>query len=411
MKFRSYDPKKDQEAVHRIWQEVGWLEDKKAHKEGVDLHIAAGRAMVGEIGDAAECLVLTAPAMIRYLDEDLPMSAMTGVTTSRVARKQGLATRLAAHMLALDAAEGALVAGLGMFEQGYYNRLGFGNLGYNLWVKLDPADINVNVEHRVPVRLTVDDWAKMHAARLTRPRGHGGLNILSPNVTRADMLWTKKPIGLGYFDGPGGTLSHYFWGSAEKTMHGPYEIWWIVYRGREQFQELMSLIRSLGDQVRLVELHEPPGVQMQDLVDKPFARRQISEKTNYEAGIRAAAWYQLRICNLGGCLKRTHLTGESVSFSLRLTDPVEGLLDSDAPWRGVGGDYIVTLGPDSSAERGCDPSLPILEATVNAFTRLWLGIRPATGLWFTDDLTGPPELLERLDRVLILPEFRLDWGF
>jgi len=163
MNFRPYDAKKDREAIHRIWREVGWMdwmEDEKKEKEAADLHIGAGRAMVCEVNGSAECLALTAPATIRYLVEDLPMCALTAVTTGRVVRKQGIASRLTALSLALDAAEGALVAALGMFDQGYYDRLGFGSGSYVHWVKFDPAQIKVKMRHRVPSRLTPDDWER-----------------------------------------------------------------------------------------------------------------------------------------------------------------------------------------------------------------------------------------------------------
>jgi hypothetical protein len=42
---------------------------------------------------------------------------------------------------------------------------------------------------------------------------------------------------------------------------------------------------------------------------------------------------------------------------------------------------------------------------------LWLGVRPATGLAVTDELSGPPELLEALDWVLRLPDPKPDWDF
>jgi len=334
---------------------------------------------------------------MRYLDEDLPMCALTAVTTGRVVRKQGIASRLTAFSIALDAAEGALVAALGMFDQGYYDRLGFGSGSYVHWVKFDPAQIKVKMRHRVPSRLTPDDWEKVHAARLVRPRAHGAINIM--------------PAALGYHDGPDGSLSHFIWGSTKNVEMGPYRIWWVVYRSREEFLELMALIKSLGDQVRLVEMNEPPGIQMQDLLEKPFARRTISEKSPYESGINAAAYYQLRICDLGGCLERTHLPGGPVRFNLKLSDPIEAYLERDAPWHGVAGEYVVTLGPSSQAAPGRDSGLPTLTATVNAFTRLWLGVRPATGLSFTDALESPRELLEQLDAILRLPEPKLDWDF
>src|SRR6185295_5181096 len=109
---------RDRDAVHRIWQECGWLE--KGKDEQLDRFVQAGHALVADIYGEAECLVLTAPGTLRYLDEDLPTSCITGVTTSRVARKQGLANRLTARAVAADAAEGALLSALTMFEQGYY---------------------------------------------------------------------------------------------------------------------------------------------------------------------------------------------------------------------------------------------------------------------------------------------------
>jgi hypothetical protein len=38
-------------------------------------------------------------------------------------------------------------------------------------------------------------------------------------------------------------------------------------------------------------------------------------------------------------------------------------------------------------------------------------VRAASGLRLTDDLDGPPALLEQLDHVLRLPEPHPDWDF
>ena len=115
MDFHNYDPKKDKKAVQRIWRETGWLEDEKKEKKLMNIFIKGGRALVAELNGEAECLVASMPGVIRYLDEDLPLSGVTAVTTSRVARKQGLAKRLTAQLIAADVAEGAIVCGLGMF--------------------------------------------------------------------------------------------------------------------------------------------------------------------------------------------------------------------------------------------------------------------------------------------------------
>jgi hypothetical protein len=100
-----------------------------------------------------------------------------------------------------------------------------------------------------------------------------------------------------------------------------------------------------------------------------------------------------------------------VRFNLRLSDPIEVFLPEDVPWRGVGGDYVVSLGPTSGAELGTDPALLTLSASVGAFTRMWLGVLSASGLSMTDDLDGPPALLQALDWALQLPLPRPDWDF
>jgi hypothetical protein len=407
--FRAYDPDRDRDAAHRIWMEVGWLEKDKT--EAADVFISACRAMVAEVEGAAECLVLSAPGSLRYLEKDLPLAGVTSVTTSHVARKQGLARRLTARLVAADAADGALVAGLGMFEQGYYNQLGFGTGSYEHWVGFDPARLRVPVKARVPRRLSVDDWEAVHASRLKRMRGHGACNLNPAGVTRGEIMWMSKSFGLGYHDGPGGTLSHHLWLSAREVESGPYSVRWTSYRTHNQLLELLALIRSLGDQVHLVRMLEPPGIQLQDLVVQPFKQRRISEKSRFETGAQAGAYWQARINDLVGCLEQTHLRCDQVRFNLALHDPIVRFLDGDWPWRGVGGDYVVTLGPSSGAERGRNEGLPTLKCSIGAFTRMWLGVRPATGLAVTDELYGPEALLRELDWALRLPEPNLDWDF
>ena len=409
MTFREYDPIRDKEAAHRIWMETGWL--AKGKEEAMDIYVGSGRAMVAEVDGEAECLVLSAPGTIRHLEDELPSAAVTGVNTGRVARKQGLASRLIARVVAADAADGALVAGLGAFEQGFYNRLGFGTGRYENWVGFDPAQLRIEVKPRIPRRITTDDWAMVHASRLARHQAHGSFIFHSPNTTRSVMvLFAENGFGLGYNDGPNGELTHHIWCSASGRQ-GPYSVKWMSYQTPEQFLELMALLKNLGDQVRLVRMCEPPGIQLQDLIAQPVKQRQMTEKSRFEAGTRAIAQKQMRICDLPGCVAHTHLRGETVCFNLKLTDPIERFLDEDAPWHGVGGEYVVTLGPQSSAEPGADGTLPTLAASVGAFTRMWLGVLPATGLAVTDELDGPQELLEELDWALRLPQLSLDWVF
>jgi hypothetical protein len=185
----------------------------------------------------------------------------------------------------------------------------------------------------------------------------------------------------------------------------------MAYQTKEQFLELMALLKNLGDQVHLVRMVEPAGIQLQDLIAQPFKQHSISGQSQFQTGVDALAWWQMRICDLPECLARTHLRGETVRLNLKLTDPIERFLNPDAPWHGIGGDYVVALGPDSSAKAGTDPALPTLSASAGAFTRLWLGVLGASGLAVTDELDGPQDLLEALDRAFCLPEPQIDWPF
>ena len=86
--------------------------------------------------------------------------------------------------------------------------------------------------------------------------------------------------------------------------------------------ERLALLKALGDQVNTIRMGEPPTVQMQDLVRKPFKSERIRRRSEHEAGIEAAAWWQIRICDLQACVRATHLYGPTVRFGLQLDDPI-----------------------------------------------------------------------------------------
>ncbi|MBN1878312.1 MAG: hypothetical protein JXA33_29100 [Anaerolineae bacterium] len=410
MEFRTYDANKDKKATHRIWREVGWIGDNEKHKEALDMFALAGKGWVAELRGEAECLVLTMPGMIRHLTTDLSFCAVTSVSTSYVARKQGLAQSLTARAVAIEANDGAVVAGLGVFEQGFYNALGFGNGSYEHWIAFDPATLKLKNQARVPYRLTLEDWDAMHKSRLARLRGHGACILLPGEATRCEMMWMDNPFGMGYYDGPNGELTHHFWGVA-RGEHGPNSLWWFVYQTPEQLLELLAVLKNLSDQVNLIQMHEPPEIQFQDLLNQPFKYQRISETGKYESKVFASAYCQMRICNLAEALAHTHLRGGTVRFNLKLHDPIEHYLDTNAPWRGLSGEYVVTLGSESGVESGRDSTLPTLTASVGAFTRMWMGVLPATSLAITDILSGPYALLEELDWLLRFPTPRWGWDF
>ncbi len=410
MRYRRYDPERDRKDVYRIWLEVGWLEASEKNEAACYRFFDQSDVFVAEVHGEAEAMAATMPGDVRYLDEELSFCGVTAVATSRVARRQGFAGRLTAQAVASAAAEGVHVAGLGMFEQGFYNRLGFGTGSYEHWVHFDPGTLRVPRRARIPRRLSVADWEAIHASRLSRMRCHGSCNLLPDAATRSEMEFASNGYGLGYYDDPNGELTHHLWGQA-RGENGPYSVWWTSYRTYDQLLELLALLQGLGDQIHLVRMREMPGIQFQDLLAEPFKHRRVSARSEFENRMRAMAYWQVRICDLAGALAQTHLACEPVRFNLRLHDPIADYLDGDAPWRGLSGEYVVTLGPESAARAGTDAGLPVLVASVGAFSRMWFGVRPATTLAATDELAGPPDLLAALDEALRLPLPTFDWDF
>ncbi len=409
MEYRIYDPEKDKDAVHRIWREIGWVEDEEGEK-AMDLFLDGARVLVKDIDGEPECLVAAVPGDIRYQDETLPIQIVAAVTTSRIARKQGFAGRMTAHLIAVDAAEGAALSTLGIFEQGFYNRLGYGNGSYENLVRFDPANLKVDGPSRPPKRITVDDVEQVLKATHNRRRVHGSINIHPLSAMRGELSWKKELFGLGYYAEDGETLTHFLWANP-KGEHGPYRISMFVYQNREQFLELMGVVKSLGDQVHMVAMREPTDVQLQDLIKAPFRHYSTTNNSDFEADNQSYAYWQMRICDLQTCIDATHLRTDPVRFNLALHDPIEKYLSEDAPWHGISGEYIISFGKESSVEVGSDASLPTLTAGVGAFTRMWLGVRPASGLAMTDELAGPDELLAALDKAFMLPTPHPDWEY
>ncbi len=406
MIIRRYDHQRDRDNLLRVFREVGWVGKEKEKEQIFDTFAAASRGFVAEQNGAAECGVLMYSGALRYQQGELPFAAVAGVTTSRVARRQGLASRTTAVALADAALRGAALAGLSMFDQGYYNQLGFGTMAYEHEVTFDPATLRVPVRARPPVRIGVDDAEAVHAGRLARLRPHGGVNFHDPTFTRTAMQEADNGFGLGYRDGD--RISHHFWANA-KGEQGPYSVWWFAYESTDQLLELLALLRDLSDQVVHLEIQEPPQIQIQDLLEWPFRNRSRSHRAEQEHRMSSAAYWQARILDLPACIAAVHARSD-VAFNLRLSDPVARYLPEDG-WQGVGGEYVVRLGANSSAEPGNDPGMPVLSAGVGAFTRLWFGVRPATSLAVTDDLDGPPDLLSAIDAALALPVPHYDWGF
>lgn len=410
VRIRRYRDPADRSAAVRIWSEVGWIEEEKREQEALAVFLSGADVWLAELRDTPECLVSTMPGTLTYLSEEMRMCAVTSVTTSRVGRRQGLASRLTARALAEAVAGGALVSFLGIFDQGFYDRLGYGAGSYERFVSFDPASLKLEGRPPVPHRLTMKDAAVIHGARLTRMRHHGACTILPEAVTSAEMMWTKAGFGLGYY-GADGRLTHHLW-AVPKGENGPYRVEWMACETPGQLLELLRLLKGLGDQVYTVRMKEPAWLRLQDLLHQPFRHQALSRRGEMETSWESSAYWQLRILDLEKVLAVTSLPGRGqISFNLQLEDPVARYLQDAGGWTGAGGEYVVTLGEVSHARYGHDEDLPTMRASVNAFSRLWFGVAPATSLAVTDELEAPEALLAKLDWLLCLPTPSLDWVF
>lgn len=410
MIYRKYNPSKDKEAVFRIWKEVGWItEERNKEKDKiVEDFIKSSSAHIAEIRDSAESLVLAMPGTIRYLERELSFSAVTSVTTSSITRKKNIATELTAISLAESASKGICVAGLGIFDQGFYNKLGFGNGPYEHWITFDPSNLKVESNIRIPFRITLKDFKKIHNSRLKRLRGHGSVNIHPTNYSKIELSG-KKGFGLGFFDEETGELTHHFWMSVDGE-HGPYNVRWMCYQNYDQFIELLSVLKGLSDQVFTIKMREPPEIQIQDFLEKPFRYREMTKNAKHENYMSSSSYNQLRILDLFTCVENTHLLFNGPRFNLELKDPIINYLP-DSEWKGIGGNYIIKFQKNSEIIKGNKKGLPKMTASVGAFSRMWLGVRSATSLSVTDDLIAPKDLLKKLDELFRLPTPKADWDF
>ncbi len=408
MHIRPCSPEQDLAQVRRIWSQIGWTRSPDDHSR--DLFMCASRGMVTEVDGHIVCFVTTVPGSLRYLDSDLTLTAVTDVATSYTYRRRGLASRLSALQLAEDAENGAVIAGLRMFEQGFYNHLGFGTGPYEHFIRFDPMQLTIDQQPRRPVELSTGDWKAAHHNRVLRHRVHGSAVLDPPELTHANMLHDIDGFGLGYRQDDSEVLSHHMWVAIIDARHGPYRVRWMAYRDYDQFLELLALIKNLGDQIHLVEMVEPPGVQMQDLLSSHIKRERISRHADFEYHTTARAYWQARILQLQPCIQAAQLPHADLDFILELDDPIRHYHDGSSPWD-LSGVYQIHLGAESAIGDVRDESLPVLRASMGAFSRLWLGVCPATTLTVTDDLHGSPDLLQSLDGALRLPVPTFDWDF
>lgn len=390
----------DMPALQRVWREIGWSDSKQTDRAMLDFY-AEGETGVAVINGEVECAVLAQFGTMRLDQQDLPLCVVSAVTTSRIARGLSLAQKLTARQLVNGQQAGAAVATLGMFDQGFYNKVGFGTGAYINEFAFDPGLLDVSLKARTPARLGVKQADQMLAAMMSRPRLHGSVVLNLPRTFKAELRMDDG-FGLGYYDGP--RLTHFVW-MRPKGENGPYQVKWMGYENGDGLLELLALLKSLADQIYSIRLLEPPHVQLQSMLKRPFRAQAIAEKGKFYADQNTYAWYQLRVLDLPSCLDALSYSGPDIVFQLHLEDPIDGVLAAEdlaaerAAWRSLSGDWVVTLGRQSTAVSGTDAALPTLACTVNSFSRLLWGVASASSLAISDGVRAPLSLLESLDGV------------
>ncbi len=393
-------------AILRTWQEVGWVE-WEGDRRGLETLIGASHTHVADLHGGAEGACMVQDGTLLHEDTELPVAIVGSISVSRVARRRGLGAALCAAGVAERAAAGSAVAFLGTFDQGFYDRLGFGSGPYVHEWTLDPADLRVDVPERAPIRLGPQDSERMHRNRLARFRGHGAVSVMHAGVTRSEAALTRRGFGLGYA-APSGELTHHVWMEANGE-HGPYRAHWMAWRTPRELDELLGLIRSLGDQIHAVTVQDPPGIQLQDLISRPMHGYRTRKGGDFWQRPFSVAWWQARILDLPRCVAALHCPGPALRFGLELHDPITTWLPEGASWRGVDGGWTVELGETSVATPGLARGLPVLRAGVAEFTRFWLGALSARSLSATARFEAPESLLADLDRRVRLPSPHVDW--
>lgn len=404
-------PYKQEDVEHcvRIFREIGWMDGKDTDKDVFNAYIDEAHPLVAELHGEVEVFVVTRTGSCKYLEEDIPFSAVTGVATSRVARQKGLAATVTAKAIAQSAENGAAMTMLGMFDQGYYEKFGYGSTTYYRISTFDPASLNVPRLSRSPKRLTKEDAEAMHHCRNRRRRYHGGCTLDGVGETRATTIWHENGFGLG-FENEEGLLTHFLW-MKTKGERGPYNVWFSGWETHEQLIELLSILKSLSDQILGIRMTDPPRLQLQDFLQRPMKTMQARKGGEFDSDDVSQVWMQCRILDLPTCIGAMKLCGEPVSFNIEIKDPIEKYLPEDSAWRGVGGSWSITLGEESSATKGVDSSLPSATATVNDVSRIWFGATSAEAVSVTGNFVADPELIQRIDSLLNIPEPIVDWDF
>ena len=138
------------------------------------------------------------------------------------------------------AADGAAVALLGMFEQGFYDRFGFATGAPMLVARSTPPRCASTTAVSVTRRLGLADGAAMGDAMRRRLPHHGRVTS-TPRTHGRGMGIPRQPFALGYRDGD--RITHFVAGSL-KEENGPFEIQFCSYETGDSCSNCSAAART-----------------------------------------------------------------------------------------------------------------------------------------------------------------------
>ncbi len=407
MNIRPLNLENDIDQMVKIWQEVGWLSSEE--KPVLKILFQAGQGYGADLEDELEATLLSLPADINYEVNLLPVQALSGLVVSPRARRQRIGRNIMIRALEEAARSGQALSALIMFEQGFYDRLGFGLGGYKRVFTFDPEKLNIAEDPVMPARLSIDEWKSVHQALKRRDRSHGGISIKSPEFIKAELEWDKnESYGLGYYDDDG-SISHFLWLWRQGDSHGPLLVKFLACRNQAQLLDLLAIISRLGDQIHAVKMSEPYCLRLRDFISYPHKqeRKTTGGKLSYKSRVEAPG--QLKILDLRRCIEALAIPGAELEFNLKLEDPLSKFAGEDSP-AVISGEFSLKLGEESQLKEGTVQGLPTLQSSINAFTRLWLGSASPLELKASSQFSAPSELFRKLEetfRWLPEPQFEM----
>ena len=153
-------------------------------------------------------------------------------------------------------------------------------------------------------------------------------------------------------------LTHFVWVLA-KGENGPYRIM-DGLRGRRCSVELLALLKSLADQVYAIRMLEPRRA-VAEHAQKTLPQSGHCRKGYVQCGPKYACVVPAVGVGFAQLSRALSYSGLDITFQLRLEDPIDGVLAAEdlaaekAVWRSLSGDWVVTLGKQSTvvSRLGC----------------------------------------------------------